>query len=120
MSHFLAVRNASRNASLGRTIRLADSFWARCRGLIGRAPLVDGEGLCLVPCRAVHMAGMRQSLDVVFATADGRVVALYEHLAPGARTRWHRDAERAIELPAGTIRATGTQAGDHLSWELAA
>ena len=43
----------------GRTIAArvarADRWWQRLRGLLGRDRLDVGEGLLLVPCRAVHM-----------------------------------------------------------------
>ena len=106
------ARNAARGTVLGRRVEVADSWWARLRGLLGRAPLAAGEGLLIEPCRAVHMSGMTYSIDVAFLAPDGAVVALYPDLAPGARTRWHRAARRALELPAGTIAATGTREGD--------
>jgi uncharacterized membrane protein (UPF0127 family) len=58
------------------------------------------------------MLGMAFSLDVAFLDSDGMVVALYRRLGPGARTRWHRHALAALELPAGTLAATGTVEGD--------
>jgi uncharacterized membrane protein (UPF0127 family) len=58
------------------------------------------------------MLGMRFPLDVVFLDAGGAVIALYKDLRPGARTRWHRHALDALELPAGTLAATGTVEGD--------
>jgi uncharacterized membrane protein (UPF0127 family) len=106
------ARNADRGTVLGGRVRVADSWWTRLRGLLGRPPLAKGEGLLIEPCRAVHMAGMKYPIDVAFLAPDGAVVALYRGLAPGARTGWHRTARRALELPAGTIAATGTREGD--------
>ena len=31
---------------------------------------------------------------------------------PARRTRWHRGARAALELPAGTLQETGTMEGD--------
>jgi uncharacterized protein len=112
----LHVLNATRGAVLGARVGLADGWWSRCRGLLGRRSLPAGEGLLLSPCRSIHMFGMRFPIDVVFMTGDGTVVENYPDLAPGRRTRWHRDARHALELPAGTIAATGTRAGDRLTW----
>ncbi len=42
----------------------------------------------------------------------GPIVASYRALGPGARTRWHTNAADALELPAGTLEATGTVEGD--------
>ena len=108
------ARNAARGTVLGTRLRLADSWWHRLRGLLGRPRLRPGEGLVIEPCRAVHMAGMSYAIDVAFVARDGKVIALYPGLEPGARTRWHREAYRALELPAGTLAATGTCAGDFI------
>jgi uncharacterized membrane protein (UPF0127 family) len=97
---------------LGKRIALADRWWYRLRGLIGRSELEVGEGLVLRPCRAVHMAWMSFPLDIVFLDSRGRVVATYHGLPPGARTRWHSEALDALELPAGTLVRTGTVNGD--------
>jgi uncharacterized membrane protein (UPF0127 family) len=97
---------------LGTRILLADRWWTRLRGLIGRKDLQRGEGLILRPCRAVHMAWMSFPLDVAFLDGRGTVVASYAALAPGGHTRWHTDAVDALELPAGTLAATGTLHGD--------
>ncbi len=86
------------------------------RGYLVRPRPVLGEGMLLVPCRAVHMFGVRFALDVLFLDRNGRVVETYPDLQPGARTSVVREAAYALELPAGTVEVTGTQAGDLLSW----
>ncbi|HUP01715.1 MAG TPA: DUF192 domain-containing protein [Gemmatimonadota bacterium] len=110
------VWNETRKRDLGGRIGHADRWWPRLRGLIGRPPLEPGQGLLIDPCRGVHMYGMRIALDVAFVDGDGAVVALYPELRPGARTRHHSKARRAIELPAGTLAETGTALGDVLTW----
>ena len=62
------------------------------------------------------MFGMRFPLDVAFLDRDGAVVETYAALAPGGRTGWHWKARHALELPAGTLAATGTARGDRLTW----
>jgi uncharacterized membrane protein (UPF0127 family) len=109
---YVQVWNPDRHAILGTRVGVADGWWHRLVGLSGRRELATGEGLLLRPCRAVHMFRMRFPLDVAFLDTCGRVVALYGRLTPGARTRWHRDAADALELPAGTFAATGTAEGD--------
>ena len=109
---YLRAENRARGTVLGTRIGLADRWWYRLRGLLGRSTLGDGEGLLLRPCRAVHMAWMAFPLDVAFLDARGGVVASYHALPPGGRTRWHTDARDALELPAGTLARTGTVNGD--------
>lgn len=109
------VRAANqRGLLLGDRISIADRWWPRLKGLLGRPGLAPGEGMLLRPCRAVHMMGMRFPLDIAFLDQEGTVVAAYPNLRPGARTRWHRRADGALELPAGTLAASGTREGDQI------
>lgn len=110
----IRVANKSRWATLGDRVLVAEWWWQRLRGLLGRPALQSGEGLLLTPCRAVHMAGMKYPLDVAFLDRQGIVVALYHSLLPGRRSSWHARAHSALELPAGTLSATGTREGDTL------
>lgn len=118
MKH-VQVRNETTGANLGRKVGLADSWWPRLRGLLGRPALDNGEGLLLAPCRSVHMFGMAFPIDVAFLDEHGEVVALYPDLSPGRRTSWHRRARYALELPAGTLAATRTTMGHTLRWSAA-
>jgi uncharacterized membrane protein (UPF0127 family) len=112
----LHVVNTRRNLELGSQVGLADGWLGRLRGMIARPAPDPGGGLLLTPCRAVHMYGVRFPLDVAFLDARGAVVASYPSLRPGCRTRSHRDAVHALELPAGTLENSGTMVGDVLAW----
>ena len=109
---YLRAANPARGSVLGTRIGLADRWWLRFRGLMGRDALPAGEGLILRPCRAIHMRGMAFPLDVAFLDRSGAVLAAYHSIPPGARTRWHKAARDALELPAGTLVASGTAIGD--------
>jgi uncharacterized protein len=111
---WVRIWNQTRTGDLGQKVRLADTFWTRARGLLGRPPLTPGEGLLLIPSQGVHMMGMRYPLDVVLADPSWRVVAVYPELCPWDRTAVHWGARYALEVPAGTLRAVPTQVGDHL------
>jgi uncharacterized protein len=111
---YARVANRSRDRVLGSRVAVADRWWQRLRGLLGRPALRPGEGLLLTPCRAVHMHGVGFPIDVAFLDRAGVVVSVYPRLAPGARTRWHRRAVSALELPAGTLELSGTSEGDEL------
>jgi hypothetical protein len=110
------IMNRTREALLGTRVDLADSWWQRVRGFLRRPEPQQGQGLLLSPCRAVHMIGMAYPLDILFLDRHGQVVAQYPELKPGRSTSWHARAKYALELPRGTITATGTQQGDHVVW----
>jgi len=113
---YARLTNVTRGRVLGTGIAVADRWWLRLRGLLGRPPLVVGAGLLLTPCRAVHTFGLSYPVDVVFVDGGGAVVALYQRLAPGHCSRWHKAAVYALELPVGTLAMTGTREGDTLAW----
>jgi len=110
------VVNSRSNRELGSRIGIADRWLLRLRGMLARPVLRPGEGLLLTPCSSVHMYGMRFPLDVAFLDEGGSVVALYPSLPPGSRTRWHRNAVHALELPSGALAESGTGLGDVLVW----
>ncbi|MCA9737120.1 MAG: DUF192 domain-containing protein [Gemmatimonadota bacterium] len=114
----LVVRNADRRTTLGIRVDVADGPWSRLRGLLGRDALAPGEGLLLTPCRAIHMYGMRFPIDVAFLDPEGQVLAAYDSIRPGQRTRRHGDARYALEIPAGTLTESRTRIGDTLEWEV--
>jgi uncharacterized membrane protein (UPF0127 family) len=112
----MRVINKTRDSVLGSRVRLADTWWPRTRGFLFRPRPAAGQGLLLSPCRGVHMIGMPYPLDVLFLDRHGAVVALYPRLRPGRATSWHRRAEYALEVPEGTIEATGTRENDLIVW----
>jgi len=114
----MRVINTRRQRELGDRIALADGWFTRLRGMLARPAPEAGEGLLLTPCRSVHMYGMPYSLDIAFLDAHGAVVAAYGSLSPGSRTRRHRNAVHALELPAGTLKDSGTEIGDVLAWSV--
>lgn len=111
------MRNVDRDAVLAERAGVADRYWTRLVGLMGRPGLPEGEGLWIEPCNGVHMFFVRFPIDVVFAGADGRVLYVEHGLRPWRATRLVRGAQVALELPAGVASRTGTLAGDRLARE---
>ena len=57
---------------------------------------------------------MRFAIDAVFVDKSGRVVRVAERLGPWRTMIAARGAAEVIELPAGSVAGTRTQAGDDL------
>ena len=117
MTSIVRVRNLSRETDLASQASMADSFWRRLRGLLGRDGLQQGEGLVIVPCNSVHMLGMKFPLDVLHLDKSGTVLRALPDLKPGQLGPMVWRSHMAVELPAGTIAASGTVAGDRVSLE---
>lgn len=113
----LRLLNTSRNCVLATSLQEAVNPWTRLVGLLGRAALPSGEGLCLRPCGAVHTWFMRFPIDVLYLDAEHRVVKAVPALRPFRFSSGGRRSRSTLELPAGTITMTGTQAGDQLRFD---
>jgi uncharacterized membrane protein (UPF0127 family) len=117
MATRMRVLNVSRSTELADHAMLADGFVSRLRGLLGRDGLEPGDGLVIEPCTSVHMWGMRFALDIVHLDKKGKVLKVLPNLKPGALGPYLWRSHTAVELPAGTIAASGTEAGDMLRFE---
>ena len=87
---------------------------------MGRPSLMPGTGLWLPDSNGIHMMFMRFPIDAVFlgrpeAGGARPIVATHENL-PAWRglVPLVRGAHGVLELPAGTIAATGTAEGDRV------
>lgn len=99
---------------LARTLAVADTFFARLKGLLGRGELPPGEGLWIKPCNSVHTFGMRFPIDVAFLDRDMQVVALSKTLRPNRVAPFCSRACSVLELPAGTLDAAVTVVGNRI------
>jgi uncharacterized membrane protein (UPF0127 family) len=93
--------------------RVADTFFSRLRGLLGRAGLPQGEGLFFPRTRSVHTHFMRFPIDVVFLDDERRVVAVSRALRPWRFAR-EAGADAVLELAAGECERLGVAEGDRL------
>lgn len=118
---FVEVRNLTRGSLVGGRVAIADTFWTRFLGLMGRASLGPGEGLWLRGENNIHMLFMRFPIDCAFLSpedGDGvrTVVAVRHRLPPWWGVVWYlRGATGVVELPAGTLAQSGTVVGDQVT-----
>jgi len=113
----IRVQNGRSGAFLGQRVQLANGWWRRAVGLLGRPDLPEGSGILLVPCASVHTLGMRFPVDVAFLDGKGRILETRPDLPPGRFAVGGDDVHATLELPVGTLAATDTQDGDILILE---
>ncbi len=102
------VVNATRGgAVVAERCEVARTFWTRGMGLMGRQELAHGTGLLIYPEWSIHTFFMRFAIDVLFVSADDRVVGLREAMPPGRPYAGVWGARYVVELPAGCIAETG-------------
>ena len=103
--------NVTRGTVLASRLELAGTGESRKKGLLGRDGLLPGEGLWIVPCEAVHTFFMRFPIDLVYLDRKHRTRKLRSSVGPW-RVSGCMTAHSVMELPAGAIRETQTEAGD--------
>lgn len=97
-------------------IKIADKFWSRFRGLLGRPGLDEGEGLLISPCWSIHCLGMKFAIDAIFLDKDYRVVAIHPDMKPGGIAS-NRKARYVLELKAGEAERHKIHIGEQLRIE---
>ena len=85
-------------------VLVAENAVERARGLLGRRPLLPGQGLYLMPCRSVHSFGMAYAIDLVYIDASARICKVVHGLQ-----RWRISASlRAVRWSCWRARRNGS------------
>jgi hypothetical protein len=107
------VRNHTRDTVLAHAAEVADTSAKRRTGLLKHERLEPGEGLWIDPCESVHTFFMKFPIDLVYLDKHHRVRKVRSAVRP-----WRLSAcllaQSVLELPAGTVKQSGTQVGDEL------
>jgi uncharacterized membrane protein (UPF0127 family) len=110
----LKVTNTTRGITVGDKVELADTFFKRLFGLLGRRGLDAGGGLWIKPSSGVHTLGMAFEIDVVGLDRDLKVVKLWRCLAPFRLTSVSLKIQSVLEFPCGVISESKMEIGDQL------
>ena len=110
----MIVHNADRETVLGEAIEVAATSAQRAKGLLGRDALAAGEGLLFKRCSSLHTLFMRFAIDIAFISKEGKVLKLSHAVPPFRVCVAPLRAHYALELPAGSLEASGTKVKDTL------
>ncbi len=110
------VYNKTRETFVATSATVADSYFRRLVGLLGKTKQWArfGSGLWIVPSRGVHTVGMLFPIDLIFLGKEKEVVHVEEYVRPFRISRVSLKAASVLELPPHTIYRTGTKVGDQL------
>lgn len=102
MNHAKIV-NLTKQKTVAEKAEVAETFFSRAKGLLGRKSFTSGEALVITKCGSIHMFFMRFPIDAVFVGADGCVKKIIKGIKP-----WHispivRGSSYVIEFPAGFV-----------------
>jgi uncharacterized membrane protein (UPF0127 family) len=110
----LIARNLDTGVIVADKVVVASTRAERAVGLLSRNSLDPGEALWIVPSRGVHTWGMRFAIDILALDDRGVVVDQVAGLRPW-RIRLPRPGTAGVlELPIGTLDASGTALGHRI------
>lgn len=113
---YLRIENTSKGSTLAREARLANRFFSRMVGLLGRSGLPVGGGLVIAPGSCIHTFFMRFAIDVVYTNKEGVVLKTASNVKPFRLALSPWGTRYTIELPVGAIEASQTERGDQLGF----
>lgn len=96
-------------------IEVADSPYARMKGLLGRDGLGKGRALLLSPCGSIHTFFMRFPLDLVILDRGSVVTRTVFDVGPGRVVRGGAGAWSVLEMEAGWFPRDAVCPGDVVS-----
>ncbi len=87
---------------------LADRFWTRAKGLLGKRELADDQAIWIRPCTSIHTFFMRMRINVAFVDSQGTVLAIHENVKPWRILLGARGSVGVIEFsPIAEVLAVG-------------
>lgn len=95
-------------------VEIANSFFTRLKGLLGRERLEKKEGLIIKPCNSVHTIGMKFPIDVAFVNNDDEIIHIIYSMFPGKFSHVIKNSKYVIEVNAGVFRNQGLKIGDKI------
>ncbi|MFJ5192546.1 DUF192 domain-containing protein [Streptomyces sp. NPDC088394] len=104
----LTVNDAQGGQEEAIPLRIAASYRARSRGLLGQDG-IDGA-LMITPCGSVHSFRMRFTIDVAYLDRKFKVVAVHT-MKPGRLGMPRLRARHVIEAEAGAMEKWGIRPG---------
>jgi uncharacterized protein len=108
--------NRTRDSLLAANVAVANSYFPRLVGLLGKGSgwAQEERGLWIIPSHGVHTLAMRFAIDVVFLDRRRVVVHLHQNLRPWRISKVIASARSVLELPVGRIAKSQTEVGDQI------
>lgn len=95
-------------------LNVADGFWSRGKGLLGRKNLPVGEALWIKPGNNIHTFFMKFEIDCIFVDKKLEIKNLAPNVGPFRFVGPFWKSYSVIEVRSGFIESKNLKIGDHL------
>lgn len=93
---------------------IAESFWSRGKGLLGRKDLGANEALWIRPCNNIHTFFMKFAIDCIFVDSKLVIKNVAKNVGPFRFVGPFWKSHSVIEMQSGFIESKKLKIGDHL------
>lgn len=98
----MKVKIIKNNEEIYKEVKLADNFFERFIGLMGKKN-IDSKGLLLINCSAIHTFFMKITIAAVYINKDYEVVEI-ESIKPWRFGKILKGTKHVLELPTGNLK----------------
>ena len=113
---YMKLYNTTKNQIIAKDLLVADTFYTRLKGLLGKSDLPKDTALWIKDCPSVHTFFMKFDIDVIFIDKHMRVTRVVENLKPWRFTRFFQYKNKScIELSSLNQISTKVSKGDILN-----
>ncbi|MFM8269969.1 MAG: DUF192 domain-containing protein [Pseudomonadota bacterium] len=95
--------------------RVANNFFSRFLGLMGKAQVLENEAIVFPKCNSIHTFFMRVPIDVIFVSETGKVVKVFSGLVPWRLLLPMKGVAHTIEIASLGADRKNIKPGDQLS-----
>ena len=96
----MKVINIRTGALMLDNLEIADTFYKRFKGLMGRENLFKKTGLKIDPCNSIHCFFMKIPIDILFLSKDDIVMKIIHNMKPWRVSPIVKGARYVIEANA--------------------
>ncbi|MCB0361248.1 MAG: DUF192 domain-containing protein [Bdellovibrionales bacterium] len=106
--------NESQNQIIFSNLIVAESFWDRSKGLLGRDSLDQKSAMWILRCNWIHTFFMQFPIDVIYVNRQLVVQKIKKYVRPGRLTLPVWQAHSVFEIAAGQAEKANIKVGDQL------
>lgn len=93
---------------------LAESFWQRGKGLLGKKKIDSDQALWIKPCNNIHTFFMNFKIDCIFVDRNMEIKKIVENIGPFRFVGPYWKSSSVIETQAGFAQKFKLNIGDRL------
>lgn len=108
----VVVWNKTKESMILPRVYVAERFFYRLRGLMGKKELDLGTGLLIKPCNSVHTFFMKFPIDIAFIGENGQVYHIIHSMRKNKVSPIVPRASCVLEAPSGTFKGCDLEIGN--------